>query len=200
MESPQRPNRRDIAARETRADILKAARKVFARDGYADAALSAIVKAAHVTTGAIYHHFGDKKGVFRAVAENLEAELMQQVVAAAIHESDPWQQMLAGTREMLKLCLTRDVRTILFQDAPTVIGIKAWREIEHRYALGMMIAMLTGLKTRNVISVASPELAAVILLGAFSEAANAVALSADPENELLHAQAMIENFLNSLKV
>ena len=51
----------------TRAALVKAARELFGTRGYADVPGDEVVKAAGVTRGALYHHFGDKQGLFRAV-------------------------------------------------------------------------------------------------------------------------------------
>ena len=51
---------RDVHAEDTRRSILSAARRAFARDGYANTALEAIVGPARLTKGALYHHFKNK--------------------------------------------------------------------------------------------------------------------------------------------
>jgi AcrR family transcriptional regulator len=53
----------------TRAELLKAARKVFARDGFDRARLEDIAEAAGKTRGAFYAHFEDKEDVFFAIFE-----------------------------------------------------------------------------------------------------------------------------------
>ena len=193
------PSRRDENAEKTRRAMLVAARKVFARDGYADAPLEAIVKAARVTTGAVYHHFGDKKGLFRAVAEDLEGELLQKILAAAAHERDAWKRLTTAVRVMLELSLAPEMRQILFRDAPNVIGANEWHEIEKRYALGAMIATLNDLAKAGVIRVDNPELLALMLLGAFREAAHSVATSDDPKRMIKEAQGVIVGMLGAFK-
>ena len=55
----------------TRAALLAVARRHFAETGYARTEVGRIAAEAGVTTGALYHHFGSKKGLFKAVAEQL---------------------------------------------------------------------------------------------------------------------------------
>lgn len=52
---------------DTRADILAAARSVFARVGFDGAAMREVAKIAHVNNAMIYYHFQDKEGLYRAV-------------------------------------------------------------------------------------------------------------------------------------
>jgi AcrR family transcriptional regulator len=53
----------------TRAELLNAARKIFARDGFERARLEDIAEAAGKTRGAFYAHFEDKEDVFFAIFE-----------------------------------------------------------------------------------------------------------------------------------
>jgi len=68
MEGP-RHSRREERREETRRELVRAARKVFAADGYHGASLVHIAAEAGFTTGAIYWHFGGKSELFLAVVE-----------------------------------------------------------------------------------------------------------------------------------
>ena len=51
----------------TRENVLTAALDVFSRDGYSAARLEDIARSAEVTRGAIYHHFGSKEELYKAL-------------------------------------------------------------------------------------------------------------------------------------
>ncbi len=79
---PGRTARRTQAERSaaTRALLIGAARKLFADKGFAEVSTQAIVAAAGVTRGALYHQFDDKVGLFAAVYEEVERDLVADIV------------------------------------------------------------------------------------------------------------------------
>jgi TetR/AcrR family transcriptional regulator len=58
----------------TRARILSAALKEFAAKGFAGARVDAIARRADINKRMLYHYFGDKEGLFRAVLRRKIAE------------------------------------------------------------------------------------------------------------------------------
>ncbi|MCX7320699.1 MAG: helix-turn-helix domain containing protein, partial [Hyphomicrobiales bacterium] len=59
---------------ETRAKLIEAARKAFASKGYAASSMDDLTAAAGLTRGALYHNFGDKKGLLQAVIHQIDGE------------------------------------------------------------------------------------------------------------------------------
>jgi len=55
-------------AEQTRQNLMRVALTVFNKNGYANTRLEDIAKAADVTRGAIYHHFGSKAELFKEIA------------------------------------------------------------------------------------------------------------------------------------
>ncbi len=185
---------------QTRTTVIEEARKIFARDGYAKASLSEIVKNAKVTTGAIYHHYGDKKGLFTAVAEHLEQEILAIIAdRIAVIPSD-WERLEKGVYYTLEVCSRPDIQRIVFQDAPTVVGLHEWREIEMKYAFGIMLQNIRSLSEQGIISGGSPELTAQILLGTIIEAAHAIAIAKDKKAALQQARETILMMLRAIRI
>jgi len=71
--SPQarRPGIREQMAQETQESILRAATKIFARNGFAGGRIEEISKAAKSYDRMIYYYFGSKEGLFIAVLEDM---------------------------------------------------------------------------------------------------------------------------------
>ena len=179
------PARRTQAQRTaaTRAQLLAAARKLFAANGFSEVSTQAIVAAAGVTRGALYHQFADKTELFAAVHEEVEAELVVDV-AAGIAEQEPTGQlaaMRAGVRVFLDRCAAPDVQRIVLIDAPSVLGWERWREVGVRYGLGVIEAMLAQAVADGAIPDQPLRATAHVLLSALDEAALYVARAEEPE-------------------
>src|SRR4029453_12698496 len=108
--------------------------------GYAATSTNEIVDRAGVTRGALYHHFPAKYDLFRAVFEQLEAEVADQVARAALAGSDALEQLPPlGCRSFLDICLDPAVQRIVVVEGPAVLGWGTWHEIEERYGHGLVV-------------------------------------------------------------
>jgi AcrR family transcriptional regulator len=173
-------SRKEQNIEATRAALMTVARKHFARDGYSDAEIGQIAADARLTTGAVYHHFASKKGLFIAVAEDLEAEIL--ATAAATRNDDPWQRLRLGFEKLIDLCASPAVQRIVFVEAPQVVGPEAWRKIELRYAFGALRTVLAALREAKIIKPYPIDLVARTLLALLHETSAEVARSKhDPE-------------------
>ena len=79
---------------QTRAKLIRAARKAFAADGYAAASMDDLTAEAGLTRGALYHNFGDKKGLLQAVIDQIDGEMLARMRAAGSHAPNQWQGFL----------------------------------------------------------------------------------------------------------
>src|SRR3954453_16583830 len=120
----------------TRARLLAAARALFAERGYAHVGTEEIVRAAGVTRGALYHQFVDKRDLFRALFEQLEAKLIEEAARRMAGHDDPLDAMKAACRGWLEACARPEAQQIVLIDPPAVLGYDTWREIGERHGLG----------------------------------------------------------------
>ena len=174
------------------------AKNAFAKEGYAGVSLSEIVRQADVTTGAVYHHFKDKKGLFRAVAEALEQEIMEYVTGLPPRD-DPWETFIQGISATLEICARPDINRIVFKEAPSVIGPAEWREIEVQYAFGMMRAAVAQLAEAGIMDSPDPDITSQIILGSIIEASHAVASAPVAEIALRDAKSAVLKMVISLR-
>jgi AcrR family transcriptional regulator len=153
----------------TRGKLLRVGRDLFARRGYNDVSTEEIVRRAGVTRGALYHHFEDKRELFAAVVEQVEQDVMQKVAEAALAEEDSWEQQRVAIGAYLDVCLEPAVQRIVLTDAPSVLGLAAWREIESKYGFALVEAGLRSVMEAGYIERQPVEPLAHLLLGALTE-------------------------------
>ncbi len=166
---------------QTRGALIAAARRLFADRGYAEVGTEEIVREAGVTRGALYHHFDGKRDLMRAVYEQLETELSAEFGTRITPGADPLTVLREGAETFLDQCLEREVQQIALLDAPAVLGWDEWREINARYALGLIEAVLKhGIETGAIREQPVRPLAHA-LIGALDELAMLVARSDDPQ-------------------
>ena len=114
---------REQQAGATRAQLLGTARELFAERGYAAVGTEEIVARAGLTRGALYHHFADKKDLFRAVHEEIEEALVASIAAEMGEVEDPWELLVTGVRAFLDACLDPAIIRISLLDAPVGAGL-----------------------------------------------------------------------------
>jgi AcrR family transcriptional regulator len=168
---------REEQAAATRDALMAAARELFEKRGYGGVGTEEIVRRAGVTRGALYHHFSDKRDLFRAVHEELEQEIVAAIGATMTEVEDPRALMEAGLRAFLDACTDPAMIRISLLDAPTVLGWAEWREIDERYGLGLVSYGLQNLLGESAEDVRP---LAHLVLGALGEAAMLIANADDP--------------------
>jgi len=187
-------------AAETRDALIAAARPLFAAQGFAEAALETIVRAAGVTRGALYHHFADKTELFAAVFEQVEGEVAAQMgeAIAASGQTDPVEVMRLGAGFWLDACSDPEVQRIVLVDAPAVLGWTRWTEIGNRYNVGLVRALLTDAVETGRIPSQPIEATALTILGAMREATLYVALAEDHDQARQEAGIVMNRLIHAL--
>jgi AcrR family transcriptional regulator len=176
-------NRRSQTERSaaTRAALVQAARPLFAQHGFSGVATEAIVAAAGVTRGALYHQFGGKTKLFEAVYEAIEEDLARGLgeMIAASGVSDPIEVMALGAGAWLDACGEQEVQQIVLLDGPAVLGWARWREIGMRYALGLIEGLLAHAIEVGRIPPQPVRALAHVFVGALDEAGLYIARAED---------------------
>lgn len=196
------PRRRTQAERSetTQSALIATARRLFAERGYANVGTEEIVRAAGVTRGALYHHFDGKAGLFRAVFEELEAEIAERLANEALARTDPWEAMVAGLEMFLDVCTEPEVQRIALVDAPSVLGWETWREIEGRYGLGLVRMGLENLMDAGIARRQPVDPLAHALLGTLYEAGLYVARADDARAARAEMETVLRAMLDGLRV
>lgn len=171
-------NRADRAA-ATRSELLAVARRLFAERGFAGTSTEDLVREAGVTRGALYHHFRDKRDLFRAVFTDVEEEVNARVSAATMGEAEPWDGLVAGCCAYLDEAFDPAVQRISLVDAPAVLGWEEWRAIGAQHRFGLLATGLHWTMASGQIEYQAVAPLAHLLLGALNEGAMFVARATD---------------------
>ena len=190
-----RPRTEMIA--ETRGKLLAAGRHAFGTIGYAEASMDDFTSAAGLTRGALYHHFGDKKGLLQAVIEEIDAEMtirLNKVNAAA---PTRWQGFVDECAAYIEMALEPEIQRIMLRDGPAVMGDPAsWPT-----ANGCIMAMKQSLElllAQDVIRPVDAEATARMITGASCYAAQWIANAEDPVAISQRATAAYRTLLEGL--
>lgn len=175
---------------------------MFAEGGYHGVAAEEIVRRAGVTRGALYHHFEDKRDLFRAVVEEIEGEIDGVALEAsrkAMGESgDRLEAWMAATYASLDAYVRPDVRRIQLVDGPAVLSGEEWREIDAAHAVAQIEDGLRFLIEGGVIERQPIEPLAHLLHGAIVQAARYAAFSEEPEKAKEEIGAALRRILKGL--
>jgi AcrR family transcriptional regulator len=186
----------------TRARLVKAARELFSKRPYADVGTEEIVRRARVTRGALYHHFADKRELFRAVHEQMEAELVEAIgrqLADAAAGGDPIEVLRAGVRSYLDACADPSFARITLIDAPAVLGWAEWRRIDEEHALKLIVLGLEGAMEAGALRRQPVRPIAQLMLGTMGEAGLVVANAPDPDATRIEVEAALFAWLDGLR-
>jgi AcrR family transcriptional regulator len=184
----------------TRDALVTAARGLFAAQGFAEVPTDAIVAAAGVTRGALYHQFADKTALFDAVLDAVEADiarrLAEELIAAGI--SDPVEGMRHALRTWLDICAEPEIHRIALIDGPSVMGWAHWREVCQRHVFGLAQDLLLRGMEAGLVRQQPVRPLAHILMGASDEAALYVAEAADRPQARAEMIAVLDRIINAV--
>lgn len=111
--------------------ILAAATDAFTRSGFHSVSLNDVAATAGVTRGAVYHHFTDKLGLFRAVVQAGHERVAAFVVARADAQGDdPRAALRAGCHAFVDGITEDPAARVLLIDGPAVLGWAQWRALD----------------------------------------------------------------------
>jgi AcrR family transcriptional regulator len=182
----------------TRAALIAAARALFAERGFAAVSTGEIVDRARVTRGALYHHFEDKRALFAAVHEELEAELVARIgegLAGDGPGTGTFDLLVAGTDLFLDACEEPTFARIALEEAPSVLGWQHWREIDAKYSMGLITGVLTQGMEEGELRAQPVEPLAHLLLGALGEAGLLIASGVPRVEVRAPLHALLEGLL-----
>lgn len=180
---------------DTRARLIASARQAFAKQGYANTSMDDFTARAGLTRGALYHHFGDKKGLLAAVVAQLDSEMDARLQLITDEAAAPWDGFCERCRTYLRMAQDSEIQRIVLQDAPAVLG--DMRSQQH--CVASLRQLLEGLMQAGVIEQGPSVALAQLINGSLVNTALWIARDEHPGARLEEGLQGLELLLRGLK-
>lgn len=171
--------RRIETMEENRVKLIAAARKAFASVGFAASSMDLLTADVGLTRGALYHHFGDKKGLLGAVVAEVDGEMAARAKQAGAFAENDWEGLLAEGSAYIEMALDPEVRRIVLLDGPAFLGDPSLWPSQNA-CLELTKQAVEKLIAEGILKPVDVEAAARLLSGAALNAALWVAASEHP--------------------
>lgn len=191
-----KPRKEMIA--ETRAKLIAAGRAAFATTGYSAASMDDFTATAGLTRGALYHHFGDKKGLFAAVLMEIDGEMSERLRQISARAGNAWQAYEDECIAYIEMALEPEIQRIVLRDGPAVLGDPSQWPNQNECIRTMTKSLKTLLDEDTIIGI-DPEAAARLISGATLYAAQWIANADNPEEVSKKAVAAFRALLGGLR-
>jgi AcrR family transcriptional regulator len=192
--------RRAAQGRATREQLIEVATGLFAERGYEETSIEAVLAAAGVSRGALYHHFGGKDALFEAVLAAVENGVTARLTAEIAGAPDAVSAVESAALAWIEMAGDPVIQRIILSDAPSVLGLERWRALNEEYSLGATRALLQAVADEGRLS---PDLVAPfaqMLLGALDELAMAIARADDRAAALAAGRHAVRELLRRIFV
>ena len=162
---------------------MQAARRPFIEKGYGETSTPEIVAAAGITRGALYHHFEDKRALFRAIVTDEALAVAEAIERHAPAELQPIDALLAGSSAYLDAMRVPGRTRLLLIEGPSVLGPAEMKKLdEDNAARTLRSGLEAAMSKRSAPSSASLAALADLLSAAFDRAALAIDAGEDVEH------------------
>lgn len=174
---PSRTNRERTET--TRQALLVAARALFVTKGYGETSTPDICASTATTRGALYHHFADKRDLFRHVLMRESEAVTADIAAATPVDLLPRDALIAGGEAYLKAMAVAGRTRLLLIDGPAVLGMAEIIAMDEANAADTLReGLLAAIPDADTVSI---NALSSLLSAAFDRAALEIDAGTDPE-------------------
>ena len=174
------PKTRKQMIEQTRGRLIEAARRAFADKGYAESSMDDFTAEVGLTRGALYHHFGDKKGLLKAVIDQIDQEMSDRLNVISDNADSLWRGFIEECVAYMKMALEPEIQRIMLLDGPAVLGDPS-RWPNQSACIRATTISISKLIEEGTVRKVAPEAAARLVNGATLNAALWIAAAKDPQ-------------------
>ena len=201
----KRPAIENSAEEGTRARILQAAQRLFARKGYDGTTTRDLASAANVAEGTLFRHFANKKAILVEVATKGWVEILTDLLTELSEMGSYKAVAQVMRRRMLRMQESHDLMRVCFMEA------QFHPELRDRIQLEIIDKMTDVAEAffetameRGIYRKMNPKIVAQVFLGMFAIAGfsdqTIIDPKASPESMKEMAEGIADIFLNGVLV
>ena len=190
--------KRAAQGRATRGQLIEVATRLFTEHGYEGTSIEAVLAAAGVSRGALYHHFAGKEALFEAVVVAITEGVTARMAEAISGCTDPVDAMRTAALAWIGLAGDPVVQRIVLVDAPSVLGWDRWRAMDDGRTLGALRIMLQAVSDSGRLPSELVGPFAHMILAALDEITLVTARAADSKAAVAEARTAVEALLDRL--
>jgi AcrR family transcriptional regulator len=190
--------KRAAQGRATRGQLIEVATRLFAEHGYEGTSIEAVLSAAGVSRGALYHHFAGKEALFEAVVSAVSEQVTAKLTEAVRGCADPLDAMRTAALAWIDLAADPVIQRVVLVDAPSVLGWDRWRAMDDGRTLGAMRAMLQAISDSGRLPAELVGPFSHMILAALDEIVLVIARAPDSEAAVAEGRTAVQALLDRL--
>ena len=192
------PGKRAAQGRATRDQLIEVATRLFAEHGYEGTSIEAVLSAAGVSRGALYHHFAGKEALFEAVVSAVSEQVTVELAEAVRGCADPLDAMRTAAIAWIDLAADPVIQRVVLVDAPSVLGWDRWRAMDDGRTLGAMRAMLQAISDSGRLPAELVGPFSHMILAALDEIVMVIARAPDSTAAVAEGRMAVQALLDRL--
>jgi AcrR family transcriptional regulator len=190
--------KRAAQGRATRGQLIEVATRLFAEHGYEGTSIEAVLSAAGVSRGALYHHFAGKEALFEAVVSAVSEQVTAKLTEAVRGCADPLDAMRTAALAWIDLAADPVIQRVVLVDAPSVLGWDRWRAMDDGRTLGAMRIMLQAISDSGRLPAELVAPFSHMILAALDEIVLVIARAPDSEAAVAEGRTAVQALLDRL--
>ena len=192
------PGKRAAQGRATRGQLIDVATRLFAEHGYEGTSIEAVLAAAGVSRGALYHHFAGKEALFEAVVSAVSAQVTTELTEVIRGCADPVDALRTAGLAWISLAADPVIQRVVLVDAPSVLGWDRWRAMDDGRTLGALRALLQAVSDSGRLPGELVAPFSHMILAALDEIVLVVARAPDSAAAVAEGRMAVEALLDRL--
>jgi AcrR family transcriptional regulator len=192
------PGKRAAQGRATRGQLIEVATQLFTEHGYEGTSIEAVLSAAGVSRGALYHHFAGKEALFEAVVSAVSAQVTAELTEVIRGCADPVDALRTAGLAWISLAADPVIQRVVLVDAPSVLGWDRWRAMDDGRTLGALRALLQAVSDSGRLPAELVAPFSHMILAALDEIVLVVARAPDSTAAVAEGRMAVEALLDRL--